>query len=96
MAKAHFTAGPWKIADHFNHAGQLPITSPTGEICCITKGGLGDARLIAASPCLLEACQQFMSYADSGKHPTNLSQYAETIAGSKMRAAIAKATGETS
>ena len=50
-----------------------------------------NAALIAAAPDLLAACKQFAAYADSGKHP-RFKSYLDTIAGAKMRAALAKAS----
>jgi len=42
---------------------------------------------------LLTACEQFVKYADSGKHPS-YARYLNTISGAKMRDAVARARAE--
>lgn len=54
------TKGPWKAAGQGNGNGELSIFGPDGEIACIrNKAHLGDARLIAAAPDLLEALKKY-------------------------------------
>ena len=51
--------GPWKVAWHGNGSQQLPIYGADGvEVAVLTKGHLGDARLIAAAPDLLAALKE--------------------------------------
>ena len=52
-----------------------------------------NARLISAAPDLLAACQQFLRYASSGKHPA-WGKYFGTQAGTRMVEAIVKAEGK--
>ena len=49
-------------------------------------------RLEAVNADLLEACKTFIKYADNDKHP-HLKSYSNTLAGVRMREAIAKAEG---
>jgi len=43
---------------------------------------------------LLAACEQFVRYAENGKHP-GWATYLPTVAGAKMKAAIARAQPDT-
>lgn len=91
------TPGPWK---HGIQSGEIYSVATGRHIATMNRNGmdstpewtLHDACLIAAVLELYEALEQFVRYADNGKHP-ELSTYLKTIAGQKMIAAIAKAEG---
>ncbi len=76
-----FTDG--EIVTTRNHARQLLIVAAP-------ETAAERDRLKEINAELLEACNQFLHYAESGKHPY-LKNYIGTIAGAKMKAAIAKA-----
>ena len=71
--------------------------SKRGDPMVVCRVDLRDDAAFIVRACnsyadLLAACKQFAAYADSGKHP-RFKSYLDTIAGAKMRAAIAKAEG---
>ena len=79
------TPGPWHVAGQGDDKGNLPI-----KACAITiagvngQGTLADARLIAAAPDLLAACEAALNMVDGDGHPP---------AWDKLRAAIRRAKG---
>lgn len=88
MSKAKFTSGPWRVRDYVNCVEVLATSRPP----VVNWQGFDDsdrpmadhvanARLIAASPDLLAACQLALP------HLVN------EPAADAVRAAIAKATG---
>lgn len=101
---AGFTPGPWEVSiltptlvvsrvdddlvrnlAHVTIADGQPLRSPEGE------RAKANARLIAAAPALLEACQQFVRY-DSDPDQSDVQMmldYGSAI--TRARAAIAKA-----
>jgi hypothetical protein len=81
---------PWYEAKTGNHQG-LIIEEGTGRNIAVAYDK-SDAPLIAAAPAMLEALEQFVRYADGGKHQ-HLARYMQTVAGAKTRAAILKAKG---
>lgn len=93
-----FTPGPWEISpSNVKQINDVDVVDSNGLLVAVPAGQpkenrRANAHLIASAPELLEACKQFLSYADNGKHP-HLMAYANTIAGEKMRQAIAKAEG---
>lgn len=99
------TAGPWdydRAPQDYDGGGSpayCTVTAESGEIIIAEVNdkiaeGVANARLIAASPCLLQfaewATHQFCG--DSGTGEIHWEQFPEFVAG---QAAIAKATGET-
>ena len=103
MSEAKHTPGPWVIERPIHHEGMVKIDGPSltcrgfkiatdvdaQRAACIEA----DARLIAASPCLLEALEQLViEYDDvelADAEPSSL-----TAAFNAARAAIAKAKVE--
>ena len=88
-ADVKFTPGPWHCnptAGYEIH-GQYAVYSDTGSTLAVVYDGEKDARLIAAAPELLEACQRAicdLELAHGGRDTLTLRQ---------LRAALAKATG---
>lgn len=97
------TSGPWSARDI--GGGQMVVEDDdTGEIVCRIEPwspeiDLADARLIAAAPELLEAAQAALSRLELDALPrrgTAANSYRDQQALlSKLRAAIAKAKGDT-
>ena len=58
--------GPWKISRHNAQSGPLVISTSDGqdiaELCYLNGPEADDARLIAAAPQLLEACEAACVY----------------------------------
>ena len=73
------TPGPWPVRYDLSSLMQCP-------------GAKANARLIAAAPDLLEACQQMLYHASLGPDEVGNQQWAEDCA--SMEAAIKKATEE--
>ena len=67
---SNHTPGPWRTARRGNGSQELPILRSDGkEIGCIRgEARLGDARLIAAAPDLLEACKALSELKPLVKH----------------------------
>lgn len=95
MSAAH-TPGPWR------KAGDATVLGADGkEVAYLarnTRYGAeteASARLIAAAPALLEACEAIIHYdtADQNDHVALMLDYASMI--EKARAAIALAKGES-
>ena len=65
MSTAH-TPGPWAFEDEFVRAGDVVIADPYCEETASTRPGEmeANARLIAAAPDLLEACEELLHVAD--------------------------------
>ncbi len=90
------TPGPWRVK-HSAKLGWAGVLTEKGDVVTdISVDGqdfrdpeqaLDDARLIAAAPDLLAACEAVAA--------TTWSQNTATIIGKQVRAAIAKAKGET-
>ncbi len=55
------TPGPWGISKIGNNYDQYMIQAKGGERICNTVEGKDNARLIAAAPELLEACETALS-----------------------------------
>lgn len=106
--KITFTPGPWRVVVWDGEGPLLEMygvasTDETGNFrppvhavteFCGKENALANARLIAASPLLLEACEAFEIYENAGDDPVvEMLTYAEARA--KIRAAIAEARGET-
>lgn len=116
-----FTPGPWMVGETLR-AESLAVIGDGDSVVCEFPSRLGaavdaDARLIAAAPDLLEACQTFAEWLRresagstnepwAGKRDTPEGEaawrewYDENLricdlAQEQVRAAIAKATGET-
>lgn len=92
------TPGPWAMPDsgkgRISKVGAnggwdgLIATADCGDYARSKSEGLANARLIAAAPELLEACQALIAYCDKNP-PMGDSLWSVQ----QMRAAIAKATG---
>lgn len=84
--------GPWKCAATGLARSGMPEYeihwSDAGECVAEVVHGEANARLIAAAPELLEACQAALSYGNQGDHPEHGS------VNTMLRSAIAKAKGE--
>ena len=97
MNMAKHTEAPWRVSEGSPDIGivtdkVLVAMVPKDEDSpCTDEEQAANAALIAAAPDLLAACKQFAAYADSGKHP-RFKSYLDTIAGAKMRTALAKAS----
>ena len=91
---ADHTPGPWRrqiIAPTFEHTS---IETANGKLAIARVYSRGaNARLIAAAPELLEACKLIVSVFDA-LPPTSAAR-TERLQINAARAAIAKATGET-
>lgn len=87
---AKHTPGPWTI--HTGEDGTLYVNQerPLSRIATIAKGrgDAADARLVAAAPELLDICESILAEVEY----EGLQLESGRIA--KLRAAIAKATGE--
>lgn len=90
MSQQH-TPGPWAIYGGVQNEGEFIIHKGATDIA-VTRWALGDcnanARLIAAAPELLEACQTLATLLDAGDWFAT-----GRLAVKQARAAIAKATG---
>ena len=87
------TPGPWKLAMTddtliVDHARE-PIAQALGDYANEWEVMENNARLIAASPDLLDALTKLVNGASSGNSPTSAALL------KNARAAIAKATGAT-
>lgn len=92
------TPGPWNVSEEFDgtsiKAGMFHVTH-TIQACGFHEPDVdkavtqANARLIAAAPELLEACQALIAYCDKNP-PMGDSLWSVR----QIRAAIAKATGE--
>lgn len=87
----YYTSGPWTYTQG---AGRWVIDSSHAHAIACTAGyepmNEANARLIAASPDLLENLQEAILWAES--EPTDNQTYREAIA--RMRAAVVKATSQ--
>ena len=101
------TSGPWKFGKELTaHSGEWLISydaKDKGQGICIaeTRPGSGseaaNAQLIASAPDLLEALQSILPFIPvTSAKEGGASAYSENVrAADKVRAAIARATGET-
>lgn len=97
MAAPKHTPGPWYLVGITGMAsgmGYYAVTSDGEvEICALRDRPIGDARLIAAAPDLLEALEALVAEQNGpplpGRHEAS---WREAMA--KAEAAIAKAKGE--
>jgi hypothetical protein len=98
--RAH-TPGPWEVGDGMTRHIAIMARDFTYDVCEVTRAGItedeqvGNARLIAASPELLSACQALMKA--EGMQQGERGGYtmgAISLAIDAARAAIAKAKGE--
>ena len=96
MTPSKPTPGPWKrTGDKETGCG---IVSDSGgpfiiaEVSQLQMGYEGNARLIAAAPCLLEALQRLLSEAEGR---TTDDMVRRTSPAEDARAALKKARGET-
>jgi hypothetical protein len=95
------TPGPWSLKDGFVLAVG-PVNDPEGKaVTHIVDNPLeafDNARLIAAAPELLDACQKFVGHIASLNSDTEKCRHLRMAlnchAGDLIHAAIAKATGE--
>lgn len=78
------TPGPWNVNDERGIDGNIYIEDALGVVAIVTDEA--NARLIAAAPELLEVAQGILA--------DDMLQYLPAEYVSKVRAAIAKATGE--
>ena len=94
MVRAPMTPGPWVIGPkclNFDFA----VVAPAGdaELGTWLVAGVrweGNARLIAAAPDLLAACERGLARIESDIESTN----SKTVEGDILRAALAKAKGQ--
>lgn len=95
MKTAH-TRGPWQLSNA-TPAGRFVGSSPDGVLgIAMAFGDTPDeqdanARLIAAAPDLLEACQAILTLLEQGQADTLTLEHD----GAYLRAAIAKAEGQS-
>lgn len=89
-----FTPGPWVVSDKvcaLADTRYLVVLAPDRRWVSLVMEDDGiceaDARLIAAAPELLAACQEFVRKVDAGEARSNVSY-------GQMKAAIAKALGQ--
>lgn len=90
MSKKTFTRGPWRA--HESGDGTHMIAADYIDVAD-TRGSVNEeanARLIAAAPCLLAACQALVAEWDE----VYGSASEDTPAVARIRATIARATGE--
>lgn len=92
---APHTPGPWE--SHIAFDGSYPITRTDGFRLAETYPGddpesRANARLIAASPALLEALQAAAETLDTALDPSNLDEEMVKSALAQARAAIQQAT----
>ena len=89
---SEFTPGPWRYWFEEGYVGE--ITSANGKLVAgfDTEPNEADARLIAAAPELLGACELIVSAFDALKQGSAARN--EPLQINAARAAIAKATGE--
>lgn len=102
--EAKHTPGPWRVSADGVDVGSEDSFNPFGGCGCCGSPWLtaddpevakADARLIAAAPELLEACQAMIEWDDREQdHAVDFSACTELcrVAFDKARAAIAKAT----
>ncbi len=95
-SSAH-TPGDWKTVHVFvcNEPDLIYVEGPKRQFVAdcgywSDDRSQANAHIIASTLKLREACETFIEYADSGKHPS-LSCYANTKAGTRMRTAVAEA-----
>jgi hypothetical protein len=87
------TKGPWKIGDGHKYGkwcAEIEANTPDGDFVCSIvemRGWEANARLIAAAPELLEACELLL------KHCEKTPSYSIEVAYYAARRAIAKAKG---
>lgn len=88
---SEFTPGPWRYWFEEGYVGE--ITSANGKLVAgfDTEPNEADARLIAAAPELLGACELIVSAFDALKQGSAARN--EPLQINAARAAIAKATG---
>ena len=98
QTKDTFTPGPWVVERSSEKSGWsgISVKAPSGAYLAnlvfqLTENERANARLIAAAPALLRACQAASAYLcdPPSKFPENRAAAEEII-----RAAIAAATGE--
>ena len=91
--KAQHTPGPWQARAGLSRWNVTTCEKPrTFNICAINTDRIeqaANARLIAAAPELLAACEEAIRYVDSKG-----SEHVNRVPFVSMRAAIAKARGE--
>lgn len=93
-SKNKHTPGPWKADDMVGKTIPIYATATTarGRVATVTKGDVRsshDARLIAAAPDLLAACEAALAYVeDDSRSPRRRQAMRQGL-----RAAIAKAKG---
>lgn len=96
MTQAQHTAGKWTVAKRGDGNQQLPILAGHRIIAAVRDhGSLADARLIAASPDLLAACDEACrTFGDIERHPT-LASNGQTAQAMRtvLNVALKKATG---
>ena len=86
------TPGPWELG--YSDLGSQIISSADGYVAVVhywsrpEQEMKANARLIAASPDLLEACEEFVRKVECGEAKSKRSY-------TQMKAAIAKAGGES-
>ena len=91
--RAEHTPSPWSLDE--KEPGELWISNVDRSypVCMVTASGnvterdKADARLIAAAPDLLAACQEFVRKVECGEAKSTRSY-------EQMKAAISRATGE--
>lgn len=84
MADVKHTPGPWNVNDERGIDGNIYIEDALGVVAIVTDEA--NVRLLAAAPELLEVAQGILV--------DDMLQYLPAEYVSKVRAAIAKATGE--
>jgi len=96
---AKHTPGPWGVVGITQMAtgmGYYSVCTNEGEVevCTLRNRPLGDARLIATAPELLEALEEVVKawLHEAGQGDGIMEEHAPILA--KARAAIAKAKGE--
>ena len=96
------TPGPWTLGTR--HPGRVlargSVNGFVAMVCALAEDTaspseqeLANARLIAAAPALKDAVQEMLDNLDEIQ-PTHLEALGLTVVLDKLRAAIAKATGE--
>lgn len=105
MSAQHHTPGPWLWEKDHDTGGYVVWTRQphTGELATVNPDDINgkwpakaNAHLIAAAPDLLEACQNMRGLYDTPVERRRRSEdplYDDAV--SQLRAAIAKATGES-
>jgi hypothetical protein len=94
VSAAKHTPGPWAFSAYTNDVCNFEVfaSGSSGEIVAGEYGVTeeADARLIAATPELLEALRNMVDWLDDGNRQLSDAAAADVA---KARAAIAKATG---